>query len=243
MKRRATTQKKRGKKRISRKQPTRPTESRRRVGKIRFENSKRILAAAEAVFSERGYEGATTALIAKRAGLPKANVHYYFPTKLHIYRAVIKSILDLWHGAFDKIRAEDDPATALAEYIRIKVEYSRSRPLASRVFASEIISGAPVIKNFLLNYLRQWVRQKCDIFERWVESGKMARLPAPEHLFFVIWAATQTYADFYPQVCAVLGKKKLSHKDYEAGTELITRLILTGCGIDRSRKPMSRPRR
>ena len=202
-----------------------------RAGRIRIKNRERILAAAEAVFSERGYEGATTALIAKKAGIPKANLHYYFPTKLHIYKETIASILHLWLSPLANIRSDDDPAEALTRYIREKIEYSRTRPFASRVFANELIAGAPVIRRYLSNDLRKWVQQRCAVFRHWARSRKMVPLSHPEHLFFIIWAATQTYADFSVQISAVLGKRKMAAADYEAGSALLTHLILSGCGI------------
>ena len=61
--------------------------------------------------------------IASRAGLPKANVHYYFNSKLGLYVEVMRHILELWDTAFDDLTVDDDPATALAEYIRIKMEF------------------------------------------------------------------------------------------------------------------------
>ena len=55
---------------------------------IRRENESLILKAAEKVFAEAGFGGATMQLIADLAGLPKANLHYYFPTKEALYRRV-----------------------------------------------------------------------------------------------------------------------------------------------------------
>ena len=43
----------------------------------RSQNQKIILNAAEKVFAEAGFAGATTQLIADVANLPKANVHYH----------------------------------------------------------------------------------------------------------------------------------------------------------------------
>ena len=59
---------------------------------IREGNERAILAAAEAVFAEQGFGGATMAAIAARAGVPKPNVHYYFPTKAGLYRAVVEQV-------------------------------------------------------------------------------------------------------------------------------------------------------
>ena len=72
-------------------------------GHIRQRNRALILSAAEEVFAQQGYRGATTAAIAKKAGLPKANVHYYFGTKEALYRAVLEDILGLWLGELDRI--------------------------------------------------------------------------------------------------------------------------------------------
>ncbi|RJF88077.1 TetR/AcrR family transcriptional regulator [Oleomonas cavernae] len=205
-----------------------------RGGRIRERNRLRIIAAAEKVFAERGFDGATTAQIAEAAGLAKSNVHYYFGTKEAIYRAVVAGIVELWLKAFGDITQDDDPAVALTDYIRRKLVYSRKRPLASRIFAIEIIRGAPILKPFLEADLKPWVEAKAGVLERWAAQGKMDPVPA-HHFFFLVWAATQTYADFAAQMTAVLGRKKLSDADFETATRTITRIVLKGCGI----KPVS----
>lgn len=201
-----------------------------RGGKIRERNRLRIIAAAEKVFAERGFDGATTAQIAEAAGLAKSNVHYYFGTKEAIYRAVVAGIVELWLKAFGDITQDDDPAAALTRYIQRKLVYSRKRPLASRIFATEIIRGAPILKPFLEADLKPWVEAKAEVLERWAEQGKMDPV-APHHFFFLVWAATQTYADFAAQMAAVLGRKKLTDADFDLATRTVTQIVLKGCGI------------
>lgn len=191
---------------------------------------RRILDAAEAVFAERGYAGATTAAIAQQAGLPKANLHYYFGTKEALYRAVLDDILALWLAGADGIRPEAEPAEALRAYIREKMHWSRTRPNASRLFASEVQGGASRIGDYLAGHLRDWVEGKAAILERWMAEGRMARVDA-RHLIFSIWALTQHYADFAPQVAAVLGRPRLDGPDFERATRHVTDLILAGCGL------------
>ena len=77
-----------------------------------------ILLAAEGIFARAGFSGATMADIAERAGLPKANLHYYFRTKAALYRAVLDHTLSLWLAETDGIRNDAHPATALGDYIR-----------------------------------------------------------------------------------------------------------------------------
>lgn len=190
----------------------------------------RILAAAESVFAETGFSGATTAEIAKRAGVPKANLHYYFKTKTDLYRQVLQAILELWLGTGDLIKPDSDPAEALSHYIAAKIDLAQQRPLASRVFANEIIHGAPQIADFLQEELRDWVDRKSEVIEGWISAGKMQRID-PRHLFFMIWANTQTYADFAVQIAAVLGREALTPEDYQLAARQVSHIILGGCGL------------
>ena len=203
---------------------------RRPPGSKRLANEARILKAAEEVFATSGFSGARTAAIAKRAGVPKANLHYYFGTKEALYRRLLENLLEVWLGMGDSIRPEADPAQAFAAYIAAKVEHSRRRPYASKVFANEMLHGAPQLRAYLRHALRRWVAAKARVIEGWVAAGRMAPIDT-RHLFFVIWAMTQTYADFDVQVASVLGRKRLAPRDYQAATALVTRLVLRGAGL------------
>lgn len=202
------------------------------VGRIRQENEARIVRAAEYVFARAGFAGATMADIAQQAGVPKSNLHYYFRTKQALYRAVLGHTLELWLSETDIISAEHEPAEALEQYIRAKMRLSASHPDASRVFANELLHGAPEIGDILREALRALVRRKASIIEGWIAAGRMAEVD-PSHLFFTIWASTQTYADFETQVCAVLGVNRLDEHDFAQATEHLVGLLLRGCGVER----------
>lgn len=199
-------------------------------GRIRLSNEADILRAAEHVFARAGFSGATMAAIAERAGIPKSNLHYYFKTKHAIYRAVLSNILTLWLAQTDTIRADSEPRAALGDYIRAKMEMSITHPDASRVFANEMLQGAPEIGDYLRQDLRELVERKARVIEGWIAQGKMAKVDA-RHLFFTIWAATQTYADFEPQVCAVLGVTAMSGTQAQAAAAQLIEVLLRGCGI------------
>ena len=182
---------------------------------------RRILEAAESVFAEAGFNGATTAEIARRAAIPKANLHYYFNTKEELYQQVLTGIIGTWLHTADEITADADPARALAHYITAKIELAREQPIPSRVFANEIIHGAPQLGPYLETSLRNWVDQKSKVIKGWIAAGKMREVD-PRHLMFMIWASTQTYADFASQISAVLGKEQLSPQDYKAVAKQMT---------------------
>ncbi len=199
-------------------------------GQIRQANEIRILAAAEKVFARAGFGGATMAAIATASGLPKANLHYYFGSKEVLYRAVLARILSDWLAPAQGITADADPRAALEQYIRVKMTLSAQRPDGSKVFANEMLHGAPVVKTILTSELRPLVTEKAAVIQGWIDAGRMAPVDAT-HLFFTIWAATQTYADFDVQVCAVLGRKTLTAKDHARATEHVVSLLLRGCGL------------
>ena len=200
------------------------------AGQIRQANRERILGAAEQVFARAGFNGATMAAIADGAGLPKANLHYYFGSKHELYREVLAGTLRDWLVPMDGLRKDADPAAALATYIRAKMAMSAARPDASRVFANELLHGAPVLGELMRGELRTMVERKARVIRAWIAAGRMAPVD-PEHLFFTIWAATQTYADFEVQVRAVLGRTRLTRRDHARATAHVESLILRGCGL------------
>ena len=199
-------------------------------GLIRQTNEALILSAAERVFARAGFGGATMATIAEASGLPKANLHYYFGSKEVLYRAVLARILSDWLVPTHGITADAEPRAAIEQYIRAKMALSAQRPDGSKVFANELLHGAPVVHTLLSTELRQMVLQKAAVVQSWVDAGRMAPVD-PIHLFFTIWAATQTYADFDVQVSAVVGRKTLTAKDHARATEHAVSLILRGCGL------------
>jgi TetR/AcrR family transcriptional regulator len=199
-------------------------------GLIRQTNEALILLGAEKVFARTGFQGATMAAIAEASGLPKANLHYYFGSKDVLYRAVLARILNDWLLPTHGITKDAEPRAALEAYIRAKMRLSAERPDGSKVFANELLHGAPVVRALLCTELRQLMIDKAAVVQGWIDAGRMAAVD-PLHLFFTIWAATQTYADFDVQVAAVLGKEALDSKDYDRATEHVVALILRGCGL------------
>jgi TetR/AcrR family transcriptional regulator len=199
-------------------------------GLIRQANEALILSAAEKVFARAGFGGATMAAMAEASGLPKANLHYYFGSKEVLYREVLARILNDWLLPTHGITVDADPKTALAQYIRAKMELSAQRPDGSKVWANELLHGAPVVKSLLATELRTLLLEKAAVVQAWVDAKRMAKVDGM-HLFFTIWAATQTYADFDVQICAVLGKESLTAKDFRRATEHVVSLLLRGCGL------------
>ncbi|MFZ6743306.1 TetR/AcrR family transcriptional regulator [Undibacterium sp. JH2W] len=187
----------------------------------------RIMQAAVEVFAEAGYAGTALASIAERAGLSKQNLLYYFPTKQILYEKVLDQVLDQWLERMNILAdPEQDPATLLRNYIRAKLRFSREQPQASRVYAMEVISGAPVYAETMRNKILPLLQKDIAVFEAWMAAGKIAAVNTT-HLLFAIWAMTQSYADFASQMSLVLGHSPLDENDFTDAETMIVDMVLS----------------
>lgn len=200
-------------------------------GNIRQKNKSLILQAAKQEFVIHGFKGASIKRVAERAGIPRANIHYYFSDKTDLYQQLLSSILDVWNSSYDTLNVNDDPKSALTSYIRAKVMYSKVDPDASRIFASEIIHGAPILQTYLSNEFKCWVQSKVTVIQTWIEQKKIDPVN-PYHLLFLIWSSTQHYADFNVQILAALDKDVMLDQDFEEVVNSLCQIILKGCGIN-----------
>lgn len=189
--------------------------------RIQARNRETILDAALEVFSQMGFRGATLDRIAEVAGLSKPNLLYYFPSKEAIHEALLSQLLDAWLDPLRDMDAEGEPLAEILAYARRKLELSRDYPRESRLFANEILQGAPRIQRVLETDLKALVADKAGVIRAWVEAGRIAPVP-PEHLIFSIWALTQHYADFEVQVRAVLGE---GHDPFAEAGEFLETLL------------------
>ena len=196
---------------------------------IRAQNETLILQAAEKVFAEAGFGGATMQLIADVAGLPKANLHYYFATKEELYRRVVQNIFEIWLQAAEAMDGAETPAEGIGAYIEAKMEISRRHPNGSKVWASEVMHGAPVIQDYLETTLRDWTAGRAALIQRWIDEGRMAQI-SPKHLLYMLWATTQHYADFSHQIETLNGGKPLTDAQWREATESVKSMILRGIG-------------
>lgn len=167
--------------------------------RIQLRNRKRILDAALDVFSNHGYRGATLDQIATAAGLSKPNILYYFDGKEAIHITLLNQLMKSWLAPLQQMNPEGDPLDEICGYINLKFQMSREFPRESRLFANEVLQGAPRMTPHLKSGLKPLFDEKVTIIQRWVDAGKLAPVD-PRHLIFSIWATTQHYADFDAQV-------------------------------------------
>ncbi|MFQ3331862.1 MAG: TetR/AcrR family transcriptional regulator [Candidatus Paceibacteria bacterium] len=203
------------------------TSSRFKAGSIGEKNQQKVLEAAVKVFSRKGFSGARIDEIAKEAGMSKTNMLYYFKTKKELYQVVIVRVLRRWLGTLGNLQSSDQPIDVITKYISKKMQMSQQYPEASRLIAMEIMAGAPVIGEFFQTELHAWVKEKGQVFLKWQNEGLMAPIE-PAHVFFMIWALTQTYADFESQIAAVIKPNDYDSEIYPPATRFAIEVLVRG---------------
>ena len=195
--------------------------------RIQIEKRETILEAALDMFSQHGYRGTTIDQIAEAAGMSKPNLLYYFRSKEDMHVTLMQRLLETWLAPLHELDNSGDPIDELRSYIRRKLEMARDFPRESRLFANEIIQGAPRIMPMIEGELKTLVEEKTAVMRGWMREGKIAKAD-PYHLIFAIWATTQHYADFDVQVRAVLGPDRGGEGRFEDAARFLEQLFLDG---------------
>jgi TetR/AcrR family transcriptional regulator len=188
--------------------------------RIQKRNREIILDAALEVFSTHGFRGATLDQIAAQAGLSKPNLLYYFDSKDAIHRELLTRLLDTWLDPLRMLNPDGAPQAEIMAYMRRKLQMSRDFPRESRLFANEILQGAPRMETFIRTDLRALVDEKAQLLQAWADAGRIAQID-PYHLIFSIWSLTQHYADFAPQIAMIRGDR---HEPTEGAEEFLVHL-------------------
>ncbi len=198
--------------------------------RIQEEKEEKILEAALDVFSVSGFRGSTIDQIADVAGMSKPNLLYYFRTKEAMHRALIDRVLFTWLEPLRAFDANGNPESEIRSYIRRKLEMARDFPRESRLFANEVLQGAPHIEDELKGPLKDLVDEKAEVIKSWAKAGKIAKCD-PYHLIFSIWSTTQHYADFDVQVLAVLGQEQAGSGRFEDAARFLEQLFIDGLRV------------
>lgn len=201
-------------------------------GEIRRRNETLILQAAADEFVKHGYKGTSVQAIADSVNLPKANILYYFKSKTGLYKALLQDILNLWNEGFAEDAANMPPETVLRNYIVDKMRYSRTHPQESKIFAQEIIQGAPIIRDEIQFPVVDWTTGKSSVIRTWIDKGWI-RPVEPLYLLFLIWSSTQFYSDFDTEIQLIKGSP-MSEREFEDAQEFLVNIIIRGLALTTS---------
>ncbi len=156
----------------------------------------RVLDAAEAVFAERGFGGATTREIAERAGIAKRMLFYYFASKEAVYRAVLERVVGGMVGIHEQFRSDPGPI-GLAEAMEGITHFAAANLSAVRVLTREMMDGGPYMAELAEQYLGPLFAAGAAEVERNMDAG-IFRPGDPMHVLINVAGLTLYYFQMLP---------------------------------------------
>ena len=156
-----------------------PEDLPKKPSRIQRRNRSLILEAALDVFSQHGYRGATLDQIAEAAGLSKPNILYYFDGKEEIHVTLLNQLMETWLDPLVTLDAGGDPLMEILGYVRRKLDMAHELPRESRLFAGEILQGAPRMRPHLKTGLKPLFDQKVTLIQSWIDAGRLAPVDPP----------------------------------------------------------------
>jgi TetR/AcrR family transcriptional regulator len=187
-----------------------------------------LLNAALDVFSQYGFNGASLDEIAQLADMHKSNIFYYYENKEALYVEVLTTVLQKWLAPLQTLEAELEPTEALTHYLMTKIEIAKTQPKASKLFALEIIQGAPHLLPILKGHIKKLFKRKAKVILNWQEQGKISKDIDAELLIINIWGITQNYADFSTQIESMTGQTLRNRSMHKRAIEHTIHLMLYG---------------
>jgi AcrR family transcriptional regulator len=128
----------------------------------RAERTAEVVAAASQVFLAKGYEAATISGVAAAAGMTSANVYWYFPSKDHLFAAVMDRMLD---QELEKLQTSHPDADAHARLVRGMADMRAYRYLHSAMHerldkSPEVLEAHERFMTWLTDLVRETVADK-----------------------------------------------------------------------------------
>lgn len=196
------------------------------LGRMRSDSALRLLDAAEAVFAQHGFAGATTAAIAARAGVTKALVHYYFGTKEALHRAV----LERYERVVSRLLLADldrrEPVAALSDSIRRYCRFQADHPRYVRLGMYEALEQTGHSPR--TSIYRKLIDDTAAALRRGMEQG-VFRPEDPRRLLLSICALCSFFFEHETEVQQILDSPPAERaREVSEHTEHVVRLVLSG---------------
>ncbi len=189
-----------------------------------------ILNAALKEFAEQGYDGATTASIARRVGVTQPLVHYHFGSKEALWRATVDEI---FARLFDQVESSEThvegmgPAATFVTLTYRFIDFAVANPEFARLVNNEGVVHSPRLTWMVETYLG-------PLFKRWggyVDEAKAAGLLKNIPTHFVISAflgASEYFFDLAPLIREVYGIDPRSPENQKAYGDAMVEMFLEG---------------
>jgi TetR/AcrR family transcriptional regulator len=189
-----------------------------------------ILKAALAEFAEQGYEGSTTASIARRVGVTQPLVHYHFGSKEALWRTTVDGLFERLHThltEMGKNSSDLGSAPAVVELTFGFMDFTAANPEFARIVNHEGVVDGPRLRWLTEHYLRPLFERFGGYLDKLKGAGLVRDIPNA-FLLFVFFGAAQHFFDLAPLVKEMYGIDARSPEASRAYTNALLEVMLTG---------------
>jgi AcrR family transcriptional regulator len=200
----------------------------------------RILAAAEELFAESGFEGTSIRQIALKAGVPVALVSYHFGGKLGVYRRVFEShaptIVAERRAGLALAELEQDPDRRLAAIVKavlvpmLSLRAAEGRQSLGRLLAREVSDPRSVERGIIQDLLDPIAAAVTDLLRMTLSERSAAEI----HWGYQMMVGTMTIIMIDAGRIRRISSGACDPEDVDATIQHIIPLILNGLRNGRS---------
>ena len=160
------------------------------------ETRERILDGALGAFAEKGFDGATTRDIARRAGVPLGLLQYYFGGKLKLWQAAVDRAFAEIHVGVDPGTPPDDADDSRIERvragIRAHVRFVGRNPAFARLMHDEGKRRGPRMRWIVDRHVKPMFAQLIPMIRFLQRSGRLPDAIDPLHFAYGLIGAIDT---------------------------------------------------
>jgi AcrR family transcriptional regulator len=154
----------------------------------------RVLECAIRLFAARGYEGTSTAGVAREAGVTQPLVHHHFGSKDGLWRAAVDHVFAEVPSLLARSSRPDDPQDALSQILARFVRLSAMRPEVARIVAREGAEPSPRLTYLLERHVGVAFREAVALIREAQRAGVIDRtLRAELVLLFALGAGSHIF--------------------------------------------------
>lgn len=206
-----------------------PEESPRRRGRTARVSREKILEASLAEFARHGYEGATTASVARRIGVTQPLIHYHFGSKEALWRAAVELAFSRVDAVLEGIDQDGDPGPAvrLREVTHRFVRFASEHPDISRLILAESAVAGPRLEWMAQKHLKPLVERVGAVFGHGRDLGLVKDLSL-QSLIFIYLGAVPHFFDAAPLVGLLWGVDPTAPDSVRIYAETLTEVLCSG---------------
>ncbi|MBN1573089.1 MAG: TetR/AcrR family transcriptional regulator [Deltaproteobacteria bacterium] len=192
------------------------------------ETERRILEAAISIFGEKGFDGARIDEIAKKSGVNKGMIYYYFGSKEKLHTDIIEMVFKKVAEIIMDNLADMNPDTlyeGISSFIETYIDFIHTNYSIVRVLVWELARGGEIIRGVIRKEMSTKVPVLVSGFNEAVKAGKLRPMD-PRHVFVNIIAMVVFYFAANRVISAVWNDDAMSAENVEARKREVKEFVI-----------------